>query len=424
MRRIVRKTWFVAALVLLTAGAVSYGEVIRVDNHGAADFATIQEAIDAAAEGDTVLVAPGIYTGDGNRDVDFKGKAITVRSEDGPRTCIIDSQGSESDPHRGFYFQNKEGSDSVLEGFTITGGEPGRIYGNGGGIYCFYSSPTIRDCIIVGNVARAGGGVSLRSSDAVISHCVIAGNCTRPVMGRWTYSSGGGLRYSRGHPTVRNCTIFGNKTKGDGGGVTCTDTGRVRFVNCILTGNESYGEEGSQLISGGCGTITGCPDVEIVNCCIEDDPNAIVVANWDAPRKVPDDCIRDDPLLAQPGYWDPNGTPEDSYDDFWIDGDYHLLSQAGRWDPNSASWVQDEVTSPCIDAGDPNSPIGYEPFPNGGIVNIGAYGGTNEASKSYFGQPLCETIIAGDINGDCRVDFADVIILLDHWLWSGERAEE
>lgn len=84
----------------------------------------------------------------------------------------------------------------------------------------------------------------------------------------------------------------------------------------------------------------------------------------------------------------------------------------------------DDVASPCIDAGNPNSPIGYEPFPNGGVINIGAYGGTSEASKSYFGEPLCTTIIAGDINGDCKVDLADVAILLRHWLETGERAEE
>jgi len=63
-------------------------------------------------------------------------------------------------------------------------------------------------------------------------------------------------------------------------------------------------------------------------------------------------------------------------------GNYHLISQAGRWEPNSQSWVVDDITSPCIDAGDPNTPIGLEPFPNGGIINMGAYGGTDEASKS------------------------------------------
>ena len=64
-------------------------------------------------------------------------------------------------------------------------------------------------------------------------------------------------------------------------------------------------------------------------------------------------------------------------------GDYHLKSQVGRWEAGSGSWVIDEVTSPCIDAGDPNSPVGDEPEPNGGRINMGAYGGTAEASKSY-----------------------------------------
>ena len=89
-----------------------------------------------------------------------------------------------------------------------------------------------------------------------------------------------------------------------------------------------------------------------------------------------------DPLFANIGYWDSNDTPDDPNDDFWVDGDYHLKSQAGRWDPNSESWVVDDITSPCIDAGDPNSPVGDEPEPNGDRVNMGAYGGTAEASKS------------------------------------------
>jgi len=99
-----------------------------------------------------------------------------------------------------------------------------------------------------------------------------------------------------------------------------------------------------------------------------------------------------------------------------LKGDYHLKSQAGRWNPMSETWVQDDVTSPCIDAGAPMSVIGHEPFPNGGRVNIGAYGGTPEASKSYFGEPVCETIVAGDINGDCRVNFEDFALMAAHWL--------
>jgi hypothetical protein len=98
-----------------------------------------------------------------------------------------------------------------------------------------------------------------------------------------------------------------------------------------------------------------------------------------------------------------------------VDGDYHLKSQAGRYDPNSRSWVVDEVTSPCIDAGDPMAPIMHEPFPNGGNINMGAYGGTGEASKSYFGKPPCAVVIAGDVNGDCIIDFRDFCMMALHW---------
>ena len=62
------------------------------------------------------------------------------------------------------------------------------------------------------------------------------------------------------------------------------------------------------------------------------------------------------------------------------DYDYHLLSQSGRW--HITSWVEDEVTSPCIDKGDPSSDYGLEPTPNGSRINMGAFGNTFEASKS------------------------------------------
>jgi hypothetical protein len=60
------------------------------------------------------------------------------------------------------------------------------------------------------------------------------------------------------------------------------------------------------------------------------------------------------------------------------------------------------------------NPVGLEPFPNGGIINMGAYGGTTEASKSYFGGSPCQTIVAGDINGDCVVDFKDFGLMAIH----------
>jgi len=78
--------------------------IITVDDNSPADFNNIQAAINDANDGDTVLVADGTYTGEGNRDIDFLGKAIIVRSENGPENCIIDCQGSEAQPHQGFFF--------------------------------------------------------------------------------------------------------------------------------------------------------------------------------------------------------------------------------------------------------------------------------------------------------------------------------
>ena len=81
-----------------------------------------------------------------------------------------------------------------------------------------------------------------------------------------------------------------------------------------------------------------------------------------------------DPITSSPVIG-PDGT-------VWVAGDYHPKSQAGRWDPSAKTWIQDDVTSPCIDGGDGTMPVGDEPPPNGAVLNLGAYGGTGQASKS------------------------------------------
>ena len=110
------------------------------------EYQTIQAAIDAAMDGDTVLAADGTYTGSGNKNILFYGKAITVKSENGPWNCIIDGENN----GRGFNFTNEEGENSVLSGFTIINGYAGLsdVGFTGGGINCHYfSSPTIIDCV-------------------------------------------------------------------------------------------------------------------------------------------------------------------------------------------------------------------------------------------------------------------------------------
>jgi hypothetical protein len=121
--------------------------------------------------------------------------------------------------------------------------------------------------------------------------------------------------------------------------------------------------------------------------------------------------ISGDPLFAKAGYWDPNGTPNNPKDDFWVDGDYHLKSKAGRWDPVTGQWVVDKVTSPCIDAGSDSPEWKNELWPHGRRIDMGAYGGTAQASlsSSDLGSPA-------DLNGDNRVDFRDYSAFSAGWL--------
>jgi len=89
--------------------------------------------------------------------------------------------------------------------------------------------------------------------------------------------------------------------------------------------------------------------------------------------------IEAEPRFAWPGQW--TGAPLDP-NSIWIPGDYHLASDNGRWDPNDMTWLSDTLASPCIDAGDPNRPWVHEPVPNGKRINMGVYGGTDQASFS------------------------------------------
>lgn len=197
--------------------------------HIPSDYSTIQAGINAASNGDTVLVADGTYKGTGNKNLDFKGKAITVKSENGASACIIDCEGE----GQGFHFYSGEGADSLLSGFTITNGVSA---GYGGGIDCrFSSSPTISDCIISGNMgATAGGGVAaLQSSSPTITRCIISGN----TAGSW---AGGILCLDSSSPTITNCLITGNEVLGlgnGGGGIDCWQSSSPLIVNSTISGN-------------------------------------------------------------------------------------------------------------------------------------------------------------------------------------------
>ena len=108
--------------------------------HVPLDCATIQAAIDRAGVGDTILVAPGRYTGSGNRDLDFRGKDLVLLGEGGADSCVIVC-GIIGEFHRGFRLRRKETRATLIEGFTITGGNPESESGPGGAIACSLASP-------------------------------------------------------------------------------------------------------------------------------------------------------------------------------------------------------------------------------------------------------------------------------------------
>ncbi|RJP72319.1 MAG: hypothetical protein C4532_06080, partial [Candidatus Abyssobacteria bacterium SURF_17] len=168
------------------------------------DFPTIQAALDAAANGDSIIVRDGVYSGPGNNDIDFTGKVVTLRSQNGAANCIIDGQGSA----RLFFFHSGEGSGAVVDGFTITGGFSSST---GGAIFCKSSSPTIRNCIVTGNHAISHGGALYLGNGASITliNDIISENSTD--------ANGGAIYCWYSSPSITNCTITANEANYGGG---------------------------------------------------------------------------------------------------------------------------------------------------------------------------------------------------------------
>ncbi|MBC8415330.1 MAG: right-handed parallel beta-helix repeat-containing protein [Candidatus Cloacimonetes bacterium] len=199
------------------------------ENEGSFEFPfqTIQRGIMFAADGDTVIVMDGIYCGFGNKDLDFDGKSITVKSENGAEDTIIDCEQA----GRGFYFHLDEDFTSVLDGFIITNG-----YAYcGGGLYCHNSSPTIKNVILnnntsYGNYMPSGGGISLSNSNCFIINTLIINNtslCSGAGLYCWNFSE----------PEIINCTFVNNSSASSAGAIMCGALSYPVITNSILWNN-------------------------------------------------------------------------------------------------------------------------------------------------------------------------------------------
>jgi hypothetical protein len=443
----------VLALILMLLVVPCQAKIISVDDDGPADFSSIQAAIDFAEDSDIIVVKAGTY----NQNIFFNGRAVTVTSQDPDNLSVVQSTIITVSSGYSVTFDFGEGSDSVLTGFTITGR----------GIYCYSTAPTIskniiRDCqgcgiygefgaapIIVNNTIRSNGKAGIFQCDGPIRANTISQNalgidsCDGPVAGNTISKNsntnpgyGGGLSFCNGEITgnviidnyasslggglhgcggsISHNIIAGNKAGASGGGLyNCNEPIR----NNTIVGNMA-GQSG--------GAIRNCPGIVSNNIIAFNRASSIggiyglcdnsynnfwmnEVGNVGGGATAGPGDIVTDPLFAVNGYWDTNGTTGTS-DDFWVGGDYHPKSQVGRWDPSSKTWTADGVTSDCIDAGDPGSDWTGELWPHGRKINIGAYGGTAQASMSLssVGNPA-------DLNNDDWIGYQDLGMLVDKW---------
>jgi hypothetical protein len=244
------KSCVIALLAVVLNQSASRGESWFVMPDGSGEAPTIQAGLDSAAAGDTVLLANGTFTGPGNQDISYDGKAVVVRSASGDRSlCVIDVNAAAPNFHIGFFFTNGEGSGSVLESVTITRGEGNTS--DGGAITCTASSPTIRDCVMFDNAAYYGGAMRVQTGGSpTLEDCVFTEN--------WAYGDGA-ITVLFSSITLTRCGFFENSGLTEGAGAVWCRNGSVVAEECTFAGNYSkYDGAGILVTDNGTATITGC----------------------------------------------------------------------------------------------------------------------------------------------------------------------
>ncbi|MHC4575183.1 MAG: PKD domain-containing protein [Planctomycetota bacterium] len=398
------------AFLAVSAGSVQ-GGTITVGPGGGYDFSSIQAAINAAGTGDTVIVAQGRYC----ENINFNGKSIIVTSSDPNDPAIVASTIIDANGLGGVVtFENAEGPDAVITGFTITGGigtYDNRVIDDGyygGGVYCYYASPTITCNVISGNIGlnddeetinTRGGGICCVSSNAIIARNVIKENeayygggiyiqdvgdvganvtITSNVITGNESSEGAGIGVFSGDAMIANSLMCGNSAEVLGGGIyLCYDT-NVVIIDCILWANLPSQADGwpdqSNILS-----IT-YSDVEsgwLGEGNIKEDPLFLDAANGDYHLQVDSPCINagDPGFVPQPDETDFDGNPRILLGRVDI-GPYDMPGQVTLDGSSSSDPDNDPLTyhwqqtfGPGVEIDDANSAITmFSPAEYGGYV--------------------------------------------------------
>jgi parallel beta-helix repeat protein len=323
-----------------------------------APFKTIQKAIDTIASPGHVVPTPATYTGTGNVDLDFKGKAITVRTTEPHSfytvtTTTIDCQASSTNKHRAFYFHTGEDANSVVKGLTIING----YQTSGGAIWC-NSNPTIKNCTITNNTASSfGGGIYCYDSNAAISNCTFSKNTA--------LSKGGALFCDYYSGATLGNSILWNNTAASGHEIALAGTSTPSSLNVLY--NDIDGGKTEIYAETNCPVVWGPGNLDTDPCFVNSDSN-----------------------------------------------NYHLQSRIWQWD-DANGWNEGKNNSFCIDAGNPGSGLGDEGITSANVrINMGAAGGTVKASV-----PPDEWRLLADIDNDGITNNNDFAWFASYWLAKG-----
>lgn len=212
------KTVLLVSIFVIALGGNAAATTWHVVPSGGGDATTIQAGIDLAVNGDIVMVAPGTYRGAGNVNLNFNGKGITLKSDAGAGQTIIDCQEASS----GIRFQNGEGFDAVLDGFTIKSGRANK----GAGIYINGASPMI---------------------------------CYNVICDCYAFSTGGAMFVQNGSPMIFNNTLDKNGAAFGGGGFQLGSAASPQVYQNIICATTNGGAFGCSGASGG--TFVSCNDL-------------------------------------------------------------------------------------------------------------------------------------------------------------------
>jgi hypothetical protein len=307
---------------------LTYGPVHNINQ--STWYWEIMPAIEHANDGDIIEVAPGTY----EESIDFMGKAITVRSTDPNNggvveATIINANCDANNIGRVVTFDDGEDANSILTGFTITGGYSVGDYPDdvGGGIFCLQASPAISNCVICNNYGFGGGGMlNFDGSSPKLTNCIFTEN--------ESYFGGGVLNSTNSNVTLFNCTFSKNSSSADGGGMFNYLSSPV-VTNCIFWGNDA-GSSGDEIYN-----YSSSSDPNFSYCDIEGckpggvwDPNfgTDLGGNIDSDPLFVDDTNDDyhlDPNSSCIDIGDSNGTYTGELD---IDGDNRVIDVTGKGD--------------------------------------------------------------------------------------------